>query len=89
MAGGWGQAARTAAVGGRVQTEDGMEVDRPAPLELGHLGVADPDQPTQLPLLRAGQATKDTVEGDGGPSPQLRRQGVPKHLRLGVIAGRA
>src|SRR5215208_6073130 len=27
----WGQAARAAAVGGRVQADDGVEVDRPAP----------------------------------------------------------
>jgi hypothetical protein len=60
-------------------------VDRAAPLELGHLGVADADQPAQLPLLQAGQATQGTVEGDGGSPPQLRRQGVPQHLRLSVV----
>jgi hypothetical protein len=41
----WGQAAGTAALGGRVQTQDGVEVDRSAPLELGHLGIGDPHQP--------------------------------------------
>jgi hypothetical protein len=49
-----------------------MEVDRPAPLELGHLGVGDPDQPARLALLEADQPAKSTVDGDGGPPPQLR-----------------
>ena len=29
------------------------------------------------------------MHSDGGPSPQLRGQGVPQHLGLGVVAGRA
>ena len=66
-----------------------MEVDRPAPLELGHLGIGDPDQPAQLALLEADQAAQGTLDGDGGPPPQLGGQGVPQHLRLGVVAGRA
>jgi len=66
-----------------------VEVDRTAPLELGHLRVRHPDQPPQLPLLEADQPTQATMNGDGGPPPQLGRQGVPEHLRLGVIAGRA
>ena len=66
-----------------------MEVDRPAPLELGHLGIGDPDQPAQLPLLEADQPAEGTLDGDGGPPPQLGRERVPQHLRLGVVAGRA
>jgi hypothetical protein len=73
----------------RVQADDRVEVDRTAPLELGHLRVRHPDQPPQLPLLEADQPTQATMNGDGGPPPQLGRQGVPEHLRLGVIAGRA
>ena len=65
-----------------------MEVDRPAPLELGHLGIGDPDQPPQLGPLEANQAAQGTLQGDGGPAPQLRGQGVPQHLGLSVIAGR-
>jgi hypothetical protein len=73
----WGQAARTAAVGGRIQAQDGMEVDRTPSLELSHLGVRDAHQPAQLPLLEANQSTEGTLDGDGGPPPQLRGQGVP------------
>src|SRR5215218_270443 len=85
----WGQAARAAAGGGRVQANDRVEVDRPAPLELSHLGVRHADQPAQLPLLEADQPAQGTLEGDGGPPPQLGGQGVPQHLRLAVVAGRA
>ena len=66
-----------------------MEVDRPTPLELGHLGVGDPDQPPQPSLAHADLAGKDPVQGDGGPPPQLRSQGVPQHLPLGVVAAGA
>jgi hypothetical protein len=66
-----------------------VEVDRPSALELGHLGVGDPDQPAQRPLLKAHQAAQGTLQGDGGPPPQLRRQRIPEHLRPGVVAGRA
>jgi hypothetical protein len=83
-----GQTARTAAGGGRVQADDRVEVNRPPTLELGHLGIGNPHQPAQLPLLQADQAAKGAVHGDGGPPPQLRSQGVPQHLGLGVIAGR-
>ena len=68
----WSQAARTPTLGGRVQAKDRVEVDRPAPLELGHLGVRDADQPAQLALLEADQAGKGTLDSDGGPPPQLR-----------------
>jgi hypothetical protein len=85
----WGQAARATTVGGRVQAKDGVEVDRPAPLELGHLGIGDPDQLAQLSLLEADQPAEGTLQGEGGPSPQLRRQRVPEHLRPDVVAGRA
>jgi hypothetical protein len=64
-------------------------VDRSAPLELGHLGIGDPDQLAQLALLDADQAAEDAVDGDGGPSPQLWGERVPQHLRLGVVARRA
>jgi hypothetical protein len=66
-----------------------VEVDGAPALELGHLGIGDPHQPAQLALLEADQPTQGTVDGDGGPPPQLGRQGVPEHLRLGVVAGRA
>jgi len=86
---GWrGQAGRAPALGGRVQADHGVEVDRPTPLELGHLGIADLDQPPQLGLTHADLAGQGTVQGDGGPPPQLRRQRIPQHLRLGVITGR-
>jgi hypothetical protein len=65
-----------------------MEVDRAPTLVLGHLGIGDPDQPTQPGLVQADQAAQGTLDGDGGPPPQLRGQGVPEHLRLGVVAGR-
>jgi hypothetical protein len=73
----WGQAVRAAAVGGCVQADDGVEVDRAAPLELGHLGVGDPDQPAQLSLMQTDQPGQGTLEGDGGPPPQLGGEGVP------------
>ena len=66
-----------------------MEVDRPAPLELGHLGIGDPDQPAQLALLKPDQPAQGTLDGDGGPPPQLRGERVPEHLGLRVIARRA
>jgi single-strand DNA-binding protein len=62
----WGQPARAAAGGGRVQADDRVEVDRPASLELGHFGVGDPDQLAQLVLLEADQAPEGTLDGDGG-----------------------
>jgi hypothetical protein len=46
-------------------------------------------QLAQLPLLEADQPTDGTVDGDGGSPPELGREGVPRHLGLGVIAGRA
>jgi hypothetical protein len=66
-----------------------VEVDYPSPLELGHFGVRDSNQPAQLPLLEADQPPEGTLDSDGRAAPQLRRQGVPEHLRLGVVAGRA
>jgi hypothetical protein len=39
------QAAGAAALGGRVQADDRMEVDRPTPLELGHLRVRHAHEP--------------------------------------------
>jgi hypothetical protein len=54
-----------------------MEVERPAPLELGHLGVRDTDQSTQLALLEANQPAEGTLDSDGRPAPQLRRQRIP------------
>jgi hypothetical protein len=63
-----------------------VEVDRPAPLELGHLGIGDPNQPPQFGLAHADLAGQGTLDGDGGPAPQFRGQGVPQHLGLGVIA---
>src|SRR5215217_574051 len=64
-------------------------MDRPASLELGNLGIGDSDQSAQLCLLEADQAAESTLDSDGGPPPQLRRQGVPQHLGLGVVAGQA
>jgi hypothetical protein len=54
-----------------------MEVDRASPLELGHLGIANPDQPPQLGLTHADLAGQGTVQGDGGAPPQLRRERIP------------
>jgi hypothetical protein len=82
----WGQAAGAAAVGGPVQADDCVEVDRPPALELGNLGIADPDDLPQGGLLQADQAGQGPVEGDGGSPPEFGRQGVPQHLRRGVIA---
>src|SRR4030095_145665 len=67
----WGQAARAAAVSSRVQADDGVEVDGPAALELGHLGVGDPHELAQLALLEADQAAQGTLDGDGGPPASL------------------
>jgi hypothetical protein len=50
-----GQAAGAAAVGGGVQADDGVEVDRAASLELGHLGIGDPGHPPKLVLPEADQ----------------------------------
>src|SRR5215211_4309210 len=85
----WQETGRASAVGRRVQADDGVEVDRPASLELSHLGIGDPDQTAQLPLLEADQSAEGTLDGDGGPSPQLGGERVPEHLRLTVVAGRA
>jgi hypothetical protein len=73
----WGQTGRTTALGGRIQTDHGMEVDRTPALELGHLGIGDPHEPAQLALLEADQPAKRAVHGNGGPAPQLRGQAVP------------
>jgi hypothetical protein len=61
-------------------------VDGTAALELGHLGVGNPHQPPQLGLVQAHKPAEGTLDGDGGPSPQLRGEGVPQHLRLAVVA---
>jgi hypothetical protein len=66
-----------------------VEVDGAAALELGHLGIGDPGQPPQPGLAHADLTGQGSVQGDGGPAPQLRRQGVPEHLRLAVMAPRA
>jgi hypothetical protein len=66
--------------------DDGVEVDRAASLELGHLGIGDPHELAQLIFLEADQPPKSTLDGDGGPPPQLGRERVPQHLRLGVVA---
>jgi hypothetical protein len=66
-----------------------VEVDGAAALELGHLGIGDPGQPPQPGLAHADLTGQGSVQGDGGPAPQLGRQGVPEHLRLAVIAPRA
>src|SRR4029450_1482430 len=55
--------------------------------DLANFGVRDTHQSPQLPLLEADQPTDGTLDGDRGPPPQLRSQGVPQHLRLGVVAG--
>jgi hypothetical protein len=65
-----------------------VEVDRAPLLELGHLGIGDPDQPPQPGLAHADVAGQGTLDGDDGPPPEPRGQGIPQHLRLGVIAGR-
>jgi hypothetical protein len=83
----WGQAARAATLGGRVQANNRMEVDRPTSLELGHLRIRDPHQPAQLGLAQTDQPGQGTLDGDGGPPPQLRSERVPQHLRLAVVAG--
>jgi hypothetical protein len=65
-----------------------VEVDRPSLLEFGDLGVRHPHQLAQLTLLEPDQAGQGTLDGDGGPPPQLRGKGVPQHLRPSVIAAR-
>src|SRR5512133_161895 len=74
----WGQAARTAALGGSVQADDGMEVDRAPLLELGHLGVADSDHLPEPGLVQADLAGQGTLDGDGGSPPELRGERVPQ-----------
>ena len=41
---------------------------------------------SEVHYLEADQPAQSTLDGDGGPPPQLRRQGVPQHLRRRVIA---
>jgi hypothetical protein len=72
----WQQAVRAATRGGRVQADHGVEVDGAPALELGHFGIADPHQPAQLPLVQPDEAGQGTLEGDGGPPPQLRRKAL-------------
>jgi hypothetical protein len=86
---GWrGQTPHTAAPGRGVQPQDGVEVDRAPPLELGHLGIAHPHQPTQLPLLEAHQPARVRYS-----TMVVRRHSsgasVPQHLGPGVVAGGA
>src|SRR5215211_1056877 len=86
----WGsEAGGAAAVGGGVQTQDGVEVDRATALELGHLGIGHPHQPGQFGLGQAGAAGQVPVDGDGGSAPQLWGQSIPDHLRVAVIAAGA
>jgi hypothetical protein len=40
-----------------------VEVDRPAPLELGHLGIRHPNDLAQLTLLEADQPAEDALDG--------------------------
>jgi hypothetical protein len=86
---GRGEAGRAAALGGRVQAQDGVEVDGASALELGYLGIGDPDEPAQLLGAHANESGQGTLDGDGGPTPQLGGERVPQHLRLGVVAGGA
>src|SRR5690349_10949515 len=60
-------------------------MDDAAPLELGHLGVREPDSRAAV-TCDAGQPTAQT---DDGPPPQLADMRVPHDLRFVVIAVQA
>jgi hypothetical protein len=66
-----------------------VEVNRPAPLELGHLRIRHADHPPQPSLVQADLTGQGALEGDGRPPPELGGKRIPQHLRRGVIAGRA
>ena len=77
------------AVGGGVQADDGMEVDRTTLLVFGHLGEGDADQRPQLGLGHADELRQSAVQVDGGPRPQPPGQSVPEHLGAGLVAAPA
>ena len=56
-----------------VETEDGVEVDEPAALELGHLGVRQP----HLSAVGLGELVEATADRDGGAPPQLGDVRIP------------
>ncbi len=56
-----------------VEAEDGVEVDQPAALEFGHLGVRQLHLGSML-ASKLGQAAADA---DDGTAPQLGGVGVP------------
>jgi hypothetical protein len=65
-----------------VKAEDGVEVDQPAALELGHLGIRQPD----LGAVRLGQLVQLTAQRDDGAPPQLGRMSVPDRGGVVVVA---
>ena len=56
-----------------VKAEDRVEVDQPAPLQLGDLGVRELD-PRAVSL---GELVQAAADGDDGAPPQLGRASVP------------
>ena len=81
---GWDGALR---VGGieAVEAEDRVEVDQPAALELGHLGIGQLDPHAVL----AGELGEAAADADDGAAPQFGGVSVPHDGRLVVVAVRA
>src|SRR5215211_9027162 len=69
---------------GAVQADDDVEVDCAAFLVFGHLDIRYADLPAGLGGEEAGLAGQGPAQVDGGPPPELGRQGVPED-RPGVV----
>ena len=65
-----------------VEPEDGVEVDQAAALELGDLGIGQPDACAMWP----GELVEAAAQGDDGAPPQLGGVGVPDDGGVVVVA---
>src|SRR6266511_2282562 len=74
---------------GRIEADERVEVDDPAPLVLGNLGVADAHDGRELSRRESNGARQLAAEVDGRPAPERRRQRVPDDRGLVVEAVRA
>jgi hypothetical protein len=75
--------------GGAVEADDGVEVDNPATLVFGDLGVGDPELGGECLIGEPGQTGKGSPEGDGEAAPQVGGAGVEQDRASVVIAVRA
>ena len=62
-----------------------MEVDQAPALELGHLGIGEPDPGAVV----AGELVQAAAQGDGSAPPQFGRVSVPDDCAVVVVAVRA